>query len=387
MIQAKTVSIIHDDARAAGEMAARELCDELGRAPDLCLAFVSARHDQAAVVEGLYSVLPPDARLVGCSTFAEINDEEGLSHSVTVMGLCLGGGVTFASFAVERLAGREREGGRELGRAAQGFDPRLLILLADGLVNTDQLVLGMQDVLGAHFPIVGGMAIDEAKFEQAWQMKDRKVISGGAVALGLGGDIEFVAGAHSGWQPIGAPRRVTRVENGNVVLEIDGKPALGLYKDYLGERVKEMPGVSTEYPIGVVGGLSGAPQLEGESIQLLRAVKAVDEERQALVFGGDIPEGALIRMTRATRDDVIRGANDLSTRLAAAMPDPSVALFFNCGGRKFVLGSRFNEELAEPFERLSGVPKAGFYSAGEFSPVQGVTMHHDETFTMVLLKG
>jgi hypothetical protein len=387
MMKAASVSSVHESALSAGKIAAEELLAALGGQPDVALAFVSARYDQAKVVEGLYERLDARARLVGCSSYAEINDEEGLSGSVALMGIRTGG-VQHASFLVRDLAGREREGGRELGAGARAFGPSLLILLADGLVNTDQLLLGMQDELGPTFPIVGGMSIDEAKFERTTQIRDREVISGGAVALGLKGQVELLSGARSGWTPIGAARRCTRVEGGNVVLELDGRPALSLYKDYLGPRAEEMPGVSIEYPIGIVGGLAGTQRLDDdEAILLLRSVKGVDEARQALIFGGDIPEGAEVRMTRGTRAEVIRGASELGERLCAAMPDPSLALFFNCGGRKMVLGSRYTEELRDTFSRLRGVPKIGFYSAGEFSPVGGVTMHHDETFTMALIKG
>ncbi|MDI1450083.1 FIST N-terminal domain-containing protein [Polyangium sp. 6x1] len=387
MIEAKTISIQHDDAREAGALARGELFDVLGKAPDFVLLFVAGHLDAAVVMEGFGRDLPARTRVVGCSTFAEIGEEGGLTRSVTAMGLCFGGGVEAEGFLVENLAGREREAGRSLGEQAKAFGPKLLVLLADGLVNTDRLVLGMQDVLGSTFPIVGGMAIDDGRFERAYEILDRRVISGGAVALGLRGPVELVAGAKSGWVPIGATHTCTRVENGNVVLEIDGRPALDLYLEYLGPRAGEMPSVSADFPIGIVGGLDGVPRVEGESIALLRSVKGVDEARRALVFGGDIPEGAKIRMTRATRDDVIRGANEVGAKLVASMPKPSLALFFDCGGRKMVLGPRYREELGETFARLEGVPKVGFYCAGEFSPVDGVTMHHDETFTMALLRG
>ena len=387
MIEAKTVSIQHDDAEEAGALVWESFFDVLGKAPDFVLLFVAGHLDARVVMEGFGRDLPARTRVVGCSTFAEIGEEGGLTRSVTAMGLCLGGGVEAEGFLVENLAGREREAGRGLAEQTKAFGPKLLVLLADGLVNTDRLVEGMQDVLGRTFPIVGGMAIDDGRFERAYEILDRRVISGGAVALGLRGPVELVAGAKSGWVPIGSTHTCTRVENGNVVLEIDGRPALDLYLEYLGPRAGEMPSVSADFPIGIVGGLEGVRRAEGEAIALLRSVKGVDEARRALVFGGDIPEGAKIRMTRATRDDVIRGANEVGAKLVASMPNPSLALFFDCGGRKMVLGPRYREELRETFARLPGVPKVGFYCAGEFSPVDGVTMHHDETFTMALLRG
>ena len=70
-----------------------------------------------------------------------------------------------------------------------------------------------------------------------------------------------------------------------------------------------------------------------------------------------------------------------------SMPDPDVALIFSCMSRKSVLGPRFAEECQASFARLpAGLPKCGFYTFGELSPVQGVTMHHESTYTIVLLK-
>jgi hypothetical protein len=55
-------------------------------------------------------------------------------------------------------------------------------------------------------------------------------------------------------------------------------------------------------------------------------------------------------------------------------------------GRKLVLGSRYKEEIRRAFARIGGaVPKVGFYTYGEISPVGGVTMFHDQTFTVALL--
>jgi hypothetical protein len=389
MIEAKTISILEENDRRAGELAWLELHDVMDGAPDWVIVFVAGNKDATQVMAGFVEKKPSKTRVLGCSSFAEIGEEGGLTRSVTAMGIRLGGDVEAEGFLVEGLSGREREGGKELGEQAKAFGPKFLILLADGLINTDRLLSGLQDTLGETFPIVGGMAIDDGKFERAYEVLDHRVISGGAVALGLRGKVELVAGARSGWMPIGATRTCTKVENGDTVLEIDGRPSLDLYLEYLGPKASEMPRVSADFPIAIVGGITASKGMlgDGESIACLRAVKAVDEARRALVFGGDIPEGAKIRMTRGTRDDVIRGANDVGAEVVRSLPNPSIAFFFDCGGRKMVLGPRYGDELKATFAALRGVPKIGFYCAGEFSPVQDITKHHDETFTMALVRG
>jgi hypothetical protein len=81
----------------------------------------------------------------------------------------------------------------------------------------------------------------------------------------------------------------------------------------------EMPAVSIEFPIGVVGGILGTQRQTDDSLLLVRAIFRVDEPRGALILGGDIPEGAEVRVTRATKQDIVKGAEEATARAMEAM--------------------------------------------------------------------
>lgn len=386
MLNAATTSIVHEDAFTAGKDAIVELLSELDRPPDLVLLFVSPHFDPERVIEGVYSRLPPGIPLVGCSSYAEIDAEEALTASVTAMGLILPG-IQIKTFEV---AGRPDAfaAGKEAGEILRDLKPALILAFPDVIeLNATRFLLGLQDAVGKEIPIVGGASADADAFKKTHQIHGRRVLSGGAVGVALQGPIELATAAKSGYTPIGATHSASRVENGHVVLEIDGRPALELYRDYLGERAAEMPAVSIEFPIGAVGGILGTQRQSDDSLLLVRAVFNIDEARGALILGGDLPEGAEIRVTRATKLDIIRGAEEATERALEAMPHPEIALIFSCSSRKSVLGPRFKDECRASFAKLpEGLPKAGFYTFGELSPVQGVTMHHESTYTIVLLK-
>lgn len=386
MLRAITVSIVSDNANAAGRECATELLEQLNGEPDLILLFTAANYDHTEVLAGIYSVLPR-VQLSGCSSYAEINSEEGLTHSVTAMGIKFEK-IEFKIFQIDDVAGDSHGAGRAFGADVKAFDPTMLIVFPDGLrCNGTQFLLGLQEMLGKTFPIVGGIAADLGEFERTYQFANQRVLSGGVSGVALKGSIEVVTAAKSGWHPVGGTRVCTKVEDGNTLLEIDGKPALDLYKEYLQHRASEMPLVSAEYPVGVVGGVTGTQRLPDDPILLIRAIKGVDEARKAIIFGGDVPEGAVIRMTRATKDDVIKGAVEAGNHVLDAMKKPCLALVFDCMARKVVLGARYKDELKAIFAKLGDdLPKVGFYTYGELSPVQGVTMHHDETFTIALLR-
>jgi hypothetical protein len=386
MIRAKTASIVHHDPCEAGRELAEELLQQLGGPPALALLFVSTQLDPAKVLAGLRELLPT-TRVVGCSSYAEINSSEALSGSATAMGLSFTD-IEFQTFMHDG-GGEPFAAGARFAESVAAFSPNLLILFPDGLAyNCTQLLLGIQSVLGPRFPIVGGIAADDAKFERTWQLFDERCLTGAVVGVALRGPVELVTSARCGWRPVGTTRTATKVVDGNVLLELDGKPALDFYRDYLGDRWSEMPVVAVEFPVGIVGGTIGSQRMESDNeILLLRAIKGVDEQRGAILFGGDLPEGAALRMTRASKDDVIAGADTAGAEVLARMPAPSLALVFDCMARKLALGPRYKDEVRATFAALGpDLPKVGFHTFGELSPVDGVTMHHDETFTIALLR-
>ncbi|NUQ72339.1 MAG: FIST C-terminal domain-containing protein [Polyangiaceae bacterium] len=386
-MKATTVSIVHDDSTQAGKDIAAELLDELGGAPDLVLLFASTRYNPEQLLTGLYSRLPATTKLAGCSSFAEINSDEALTGSVTAMGIRLGG-VACEVFKVDGLKDRNIEAGRALAEQIKAFEPSLVITFPDAVgTNSAQFLIGMQDILGRKFPIVGGVAADDLQFDQTYELFNRKVLSGGAVAVALKGRIAVASGAKAGFQPLGAARTCTKVENGRLVLELDGVPALNLYKEFLGDRANDLQTAGIEFPLGIVGGMPGEYQVSDEQILVVRAVQGVDEARMGLICSGEVLEGARVRMTRATKEDILQGAVSAVDEAKKIVPEPSAAFIFDCAGRKLVLGPRYKDEIQAVVSRLGpDVPAIGFYTYGELSPVQGVTMHHDETFTIALIQ-
>lgn len=387
MLQAVSASIVPDEPQAGGREIADELLDALGASPELVLLFVSGEHPIAPVVAGARSRLGARVPLVGCSSFAEIGPEEAMTRSVTAVGL-RSRTVRFETALVRDATSDGYAAGRELGRALAAAQPRVVLVFPDGLrVNNTQLARGLQEALGPEVTIVGGGAGDRGDFSGTFQIHGDTVLAGGAVAVGLCGEVAAVTAAQSGWTPIGGTHTCTRAASGNVVLELDGKPALSLYKEYLGDRARQMPTIAVEFPLGIVGGVPGLAALPGEPVQLLRTVVGADESSQALIFTGEVPLGAQVRFTVATPEDVIAAAEAVTAQALARMPEPSLALFFNCMARKLVLGARYRDELRQPLRRLRAVPRAGLYTYGELAPVQGSAMCHNETCVLALLKG
>lgn len=175
-MRAATVSVVHSDPVRAGRDAAAEMLSELGSVPEQVLLFVSSRLDPTEVLAGFTSRLPANVQIAGCSSFAEINSEEGLDQSVTAMGIT---GLSCTTLKVDSMMPDSRQAGRSIGAQAKELEASLLITFPDGMQgNTAEYIRGIQDILGAEFPIVGGVAAEHLAFQRTNEFYNRECCCG-----------------------------------------------------------------------------------------------------------------------------------------------------------------------------------------------------------------
>ncbi|MCA9573767.1 MAG: hypothetical protein KC656_38310, partial [Myxococcales bacterium] len=126
--------------------------------------------------------------------------------------------------------------GARIASELVGDGLRAIFVLSDGLnVNGSELVRGINGVVGPDVVVTGGLAGDGTRFEKTWVLAGKQAGPNLVGAVGLYGDHVVVQhGSLGGWDAFGPERTVTRA-SANVLFELDGKPALDLYKQYLGE--------------------------------------------------------------------------------------------------------------------------------------------------------
>ena len=333
----------------------------------------------AQVVEHL-----PRSVLVGCSTAGEIHDAQVQDSSLT---LAI---AHFAGVALRKVVlpiGQDDDAlaiGRALGKALQGPELRAVFVLSDGLhVNGSRLAAGISEALPENVVVTGGLAGDGERFGSTWVFGAREPVDRCVTAVGLYGErLRVGHGCHAGWSSFGPERRITRSE-GNVLYELDGKPALALYKSYLGERASGLPATALLFPLAIRrDGDEGTP--------IIRTILAVDEATQSLTFAGDMPQGHRARLMRTNIESLIQSAGLAGARAAQDFPDMGkpLALSVSCVGRRLVLGERTEEEIESVLDALPrGAGQVGFYSYGEMSPRHrgGSCDLHNQTMTVTLI--
>jgi hypothetical protein len=324
----------------------------------------------------------PSSALVGCSSAGEIHGQLVTDGTLVVAVVRFERATLRVASTPIDMAADSASAGARLGRELAAANPKAVVVLSEGIaVNGTQLVRGLADSLPRGTTIVGGLAGDGDRFARTWVLAEGRPVGGHVVAVALSGPLEIGAGSQGGWDTFGPERNVTRAA-GNVLYELDGKPALALYKTYLGELAAGLPATALRFPLAIRGerGAQGA---------LVRTILAIDERAQSMTFAGDVPGGWRAQLMRSNPDRLIAGAMRAASDATASLRGgPALALAISCVGRRLVLGARTEEEIEAALEALPpGSSQVGFYSYGEISPAGGASCElHNQTMTLTAIR-
>lgn len=254
-------------------------------------------------------------------------------------------------------------------------------IIAEGTnVNGSGLIKGLEEKLASKVSISGGLCGDDARFERTLASYNENPKEGEVVCIGFYGDtLEITSANYGGWTGFGPERTITKSKN-NILYELDGKPALDLYKLYLGDKAKGLPEAALLYPLSV--------QMTDSKEVIVRTILTIDEENNAMTLAGDVPEGSKVQLMMSTVDDIAEGAakaGDYAMRNRKTAPE--LALLVSCVGRKLVMDQRTEEEVEEVIGSIGDKAKIiGFYSYGEMAPFAGQQecKLHNQTMTLTL---
>lgn len=326
----------------------------------------------------------PGAVLLGCSTAGEISGKGVADGSCVVTAVHFGRATLKA--ASTPLAGMDdsRAAGARIGAALKGDGLRAVMVFGPGVqINGSALVEGIAGEVGAAVPITGGLAGDGGAFQRTFTLSSHGASDNGVVAVGLYGDgLGFAHGSFGGWEPFGPARKVTRCA-GNVLYELDGEPALAVYKRYLGDHAKGLPASGLLFPFAMLGE-------DHDALGLIRTILGVDEATGSLTLAGAIDPDGYLKLMHASTDGLVDGAEaaaEAAKAMQAAGGD-SLAILVSCVGRKLVMGDRVDEEVEAVGDVFgSKATLTGFYSYGEISPfTPGSSCQlHNQTMTITWL--
>ncbi len=358
--------------------------DHAPLAPQLVLLFGARAAIQESDALPTLRARYPDARLVGCSTAGEICGTDVTDETIVAAVVQFEHTqVRVAHLPLNSMEDSHRVG-EALATSLRADDLVHVLVLSEGLqVNGSALLAGLREQLPAEVLVTGGLAADGAQFEQTCVCVDGGCTGRAVAAIGLYGNrLQVGHGSLGGWDAFGPERVITR-STGNILYELDGAPALELYKSYLGRHASDLPSSGLLFPLSV-------RSAKGEH-GVVRTILGVDEAAGSLTFAGDVPQGHLARLMKSNVDRLVDGAQGAASASLEAVGStpPELAILISCVGRKLVLKQRVEEEVESVRDVLGDdAVLVGFYSYGEIAPFSGSTACelHNQTMTITTLR-
>lgn len=323
----------------------------------------------------------PSAQFIGCSSAGEIIGEQ--EHDESLVATVVKFNSTTLRTAQTELNAMTSsyQAGCQLAEALRGEGLKHVFVLGDGLqTQGSELVSALSAELGPDVTITGGLAGDNMKFAKTLTCAQTQMGTSTISAVGFYGDkLQVHFGCSAGWDRFGPERIITKSE-GNILFELDGRPALDVYNAYLGEYAKDEHINGFHFPFGIRPGADG-------SEQIVRTVMEVNEADKSLRFAGDVPLGWTAQLLYANSDRLLLSAENTAAD-AVCGEEPVLAISVSCVGRRVALGARAEEELEAVFSVLpKGSALAGYYSYGEIAPDKsGKTCLHNETMTLTTFR-
>jgi len=277
------------------------------------------------------------------------------------------------------------QAGESLAQQLQSPDLKAVMLFGQGVnINGSALIDGLTSVLGTRLPITGGLAGDDGAFSKTYILSSQGISTSEVVALGLKGEkLLFSHGSFGGWKAFGPTRKVTKCVD-NVLYELDGNPALDVYKRYLGDYAKDLPSSGLLFPFEMLTN-------SRESLGQIRTILGINEADGSLILAGAINPDGYLRLMHAHTNDLVDGAETAARATIDGLPvteGQSLGMLVSCVGRKLVMGGRVDEEV-EAVQDILGenTVLCGFYSNGEICPgykLEACSLHN-QTMTITYL--
>lgn len=350
--------------------------------------FTSSSHALGAAM-AVASEAAPGCELVACQTAGEFTEAGRTSGGVAVLLTTL----DKDSFVVEAAAGvrgdptgvaRSLTGpfaDLQARSSRKGAALSTTVVLVDGLAGTGERVV--REVLNGtrlFQQVVGGASGDDGQFKATEVGHNRFVGTDAAVALHAFGRTPWGVGVDHGLIPRTRPMIATRAQ-GNVLYEIDKKPAIEAYRAYALSRGVELTPENTA--IFLVGNNLGVFFLN--ELHHARAAVGVGPDGE-LKLVADIMQGAQVCILDGEPDSMVSACGRAAESARANLQGAKAAgvLVFDCVCRGMILKDGFQREIDAVRKHFPDVPIAGFLTYGEIARFRGKLDGWHNTTTVVV---
>jgi hypothetical protein len=392
----------HHNPNVAGREAAEQALQKADvEKPNFVFMFASIGFDQHTLLRTVRETTG-GARLSGCSVEGTIAAEDADESNFCVVVTAISSDeLEWTNGLATGLSADSRAVGQ---RVAQELLPYLsadtigLFVFPDGMsaifdtfftANFDNFLAGLEGSLPSDrfLPLWGGGAGNNFDAgAPTYQYCDDEVVSDGVAYALLSGK------AQAGWAmshsliPIGGARTVTRCK-GNVIYEIDGKPAAEVLKEYLPEQALAKDEDWLPYSVSLALCFRAPSYIKDEE-HVVRGIPAVKMADGSITVQTEVSDGTSIWFSSRDKEKVATGLDRMAAQIKEQLggEQPKLVFQFDCATRgKMMFREHEKLQLLKGFRQSVGpeVPWAGLYAFGEIGPVE--EHNHRNLYTAVAL--
>jgi hypothetical protein len=360
--------------------AVEQAVDALGADPALVLIFPSGVLDPGETAKQAQAAAGK-ARVAGMTGTGAIGLSGAIESGCSAIAFdtSVPVGVGMSTSSDPRAAGRAAAAEALSGIDLEGLHAALFLFVDSEAGDQAEIVAGAYEIAGGRIPLAGGAAGGQARA----QFADGEALSGSVVAVAVANGAPIGVGITHGCVRRGAPSIVTR-SRGQVVLQLDGRPAEAVYLEKLG--MGDVPLSDADFEAVAMAHPLAQPELSGEiRPRYVRGrslggglVCATTIETNAPVDVCEHKPEAIVRSSIAAVDDASRN-----------LPGPPGAvLVFDCAARTSWFGNPLAAREVESIIASLGDPTpaiAGVYTRGEIGRVRGAKGDRNYSLVVVAL--
>jgi hypothetical protein len=366
----------------------------------LLLVFAGGKHDRSSVLAAFQGEFPGVTIVGGSAAGAISHDAFGYS-GLEVGALAITDARILPKVIVSRdLRSGEYETGFSLGRKLrrEAPDDGLVLMFFDSIASASPLRLhpasaivdGVQDGLGdKRINLVGGGLLTDINLGGSWMFDGSQARKHAALALVFPHRVTATTEVLHGCRPVSTFMEITKID-GNVVHELDGRPALGVLEEMLGLRLAG--GTADDLSlIATLGSKQGDPFAPfEENAYVNRLILGGDRASGAItLFEPDFQPGTQVQVMARDNELMLQSVRRGVERANAGMRDGQslFALYVDCAGRASARTGAFVEEADVVRQHLDRtVPFLGFYSGVEIAPFHGKARALDWTGVLTTVR-
>ena len=332
------------------------------------------KYNHTQLLKNMY----PDAHIIGCSTAGNILDATVDEYEVVASAVSFEKGY-IKVFSTQLSENKITENTSALINPIDKEDLKHLFVLAPGLINGSDVVNSIK--LDKNITVSGALSGDEYKFEDTYLFTDKYTGDDLLIVVGFYGEAIYTSvGCDTGWDEFGATRIVTK-SKGNIIYEIDHKPAIELYKKYLGDKINDLPNSALRFPLSIKDNVDDI----NEVILVMMGMNLDG----SLIYGGDIKEGSTVKLMKTNVSNLLDGASLSAKGIKEHNKKASLSIAISCAARRSVLKQYCTEEVAVTKDILPlNTNIIGFYSYGEIAPFSNQLskpLLHNQTMTITTI--